>query len=660
MQFIQKAKAVVLLFALLCLPIHTATKTMTMTPPSKDADVLTNTNDDSLAASASASLEQKPSDTTREEERREDVETKTEGIMGTPQGKGLKVLFLSSDTGGGHRASAESLAEQFELLYPGSTYQLLDVASESYLPPYNSIVSHYKHLSAHPSQWKLLYGLTNSRAMERVVDTNIKMMSLVCERSMRKQIQSYEPDVVVSVHPLMTTVPILSCAKISHETGKNLPMFTVVTDLGGAHTTWFANGVEKMFVGSEQIYNLAKKRGKVPDEKLVLVGLPIRHDFAVQAESFGDRMSPEGMAYQRKIRKELELPAFDRKTLLVMGGGEGVGSLSNIVNALYVELVKEGIDAVILVVCGRNEKLQKELEERDWAAVIEKQRNARSHNNKRRGRGLIFSGSMFGDPDCGSSFPSSAGCIEGGTVTNSLRRILSSGALLVNSQSAVYVPSPSNEAAQLEEEEKKAEGEEQEGRSDGQSFFKSNSMGALRISTNDDVPSILGSEASEAVEDELETGSVPDALLSPQSTEVGMTPGVVSVVGLGFVTRMAEYMISADVLVSKAGPGTISEAAALSLPIMLTSFLPGQEENNVDYVVEGGFGAYCHDSDPDAIAEELAVWLQDEKKLTKLSLAAKAKGMPYAARDIVKQIGDSTLKWRELNEKHVVETQKST
>ena len=42
----------------------------------------------------------------------------------------LTILFLSSDTGGGHRASAMSLARQFELLHPGSTYQLLDVVTE--------------------------------------------------------------------------------------------------------------------------------------------------------------------------------------------------------------------------------------------------------------------------------------------------------------------------------------------------------------------------------------------------------------------------------------------------------------------------------------------------------------------------------------------------
>ena len=39
----------------------------------------------------------------------------------------LKILFLSSDTGGGHRASAEALANQFQRLFPGTTYDLLDI-----------------------------------------------------------------------------------------------------------------------------------------------------------------------------------------------------------------------------------------------------------------------------------------------------------------------------------------------------------------------------------------------------------------------------------------------------------------------------------------------------------------------------------------------------
>jgi len=276
---------------------------------------------------------------------------------------GLRVLFLSSDTGGGHRASAESLARQFELMYPGSTYDLLDVMSKDGVPPYNGLVESYKHLSAHPSHWKVVYSISNMKAFTFFFDIQQK---LLCEKAIRKSIMEHNPDVVISVHPLMTNVPIASCAKISEETGRHLPIFTVVTDLGSAHCLWFANGVDKMFIASDKIRALAKSRGDVPDEKLIQIGLPIRHAFAEQAEGLGDRMSKEGRAYQRVIRQCLQLPFYDRKTVLVMGGGEGVGSLSNIVDALYVEFRNKGIDSLILVVCGRNEKLKAELEGRNW------------------------------------------------------------------------------------------------------------------------------------------------------------------------------------------------------------------------------------------------------------------------------------------------------
>ena len=116
-----------------------------------------------------------------------------------------------------------------------------------------------------------------------------------------------------------------------------------------------------------------------------------------------------------------------------------------------------------------------------------------------------------------------------------------------------------------------------------------------------------------------------------------------------------DYMVATDVLVSKAGPGTIAEAAALSLPVMLTSFLPGQEEGNVDYVVEGQFGAYISDQDPQSISEEVASWLTSENKLKELSANAKLRGAPDAAAEIVSAIGESALRWKKINEEHLHE-----
>ncbi|HZC04304.1 MAG TPA: glycosyltransferase [Ktedonobacterales bacterium] len=58
----------------------------------------------------------------------------------------------------------------------------------------------------------------------------------------------------------------------------------------------------------------------------------------------------------------------------------------------------------------------------------------------------------------------------------------------------------------------------------------------------------------------------------------------------GFVHNMPELMRAADLVATKAGPGSISEAMACGLPIVLTGYIPGQEEGNVDYVLSNHIG----------------------------------------------------------------------
>ena len=59
----------------------------------------------------------------------------------------------------------------------------------------------------------------------------------------------------------------------------------------------------------------------------------------------------------------------------------------------------------------------------------------------------------------------------------------------------------------------------------------------------------------------------------------------------GFVQNMPEMMHAADVIVTKAGPGTICEALASGLPLILNRYVPGQEEGNVTYVLENNVGS---------------------------------------------------------------------
>mgnify|MGYP005856897843 CR=1 FL=1 len=60
----------------------------------------------------------------------------------------------------------------------------------------------------------------------------------------------------------------------------------------------------------------------------------------------------------------------------------------------------------------------------------------------------------------------------------------------------------------------------------------------------------------------------------------------------GFVNNIEIMMRAADVLITKAGPGTIAEAAISGLPMILSGAIPFQESPNVDYVVNHHAGVY--------------------------------------------------------------------
>merc|ERR1712083_268027 len=84
-----------------------------------------------------------------------------------------------------------------------------------------------------------------------------------------------------------------------------------------------------------------------------------------------------------------------------------------------------------------------------------------------------------------------------------------------------------------------------------------------------------------------------------------------------------------DCIVTKAGPGTIAEACIRGLPMMLSSFLPGQEAGNVPFVTEGGFGAYS--PRPRVIAKKVCTWLQNPHELEEMSRRAREAAAPTAA-----------------------------
>ena len=76
-----------------------------------------------------------------------------------------------------------------------------------------------------------------------------------------------------------------------------------------------------MYLASEPIKDIAQRRGGVPDEKIVMSGLPIRRDFALQYDALsGDRTTDVGRAHVASVKASLGLDP-NRRMVLVMGGG---------------------------------------------------------------------------------------------------------------------------------------------------------------------------------------------------------------------------------------------------------------------------------------------------------------------------------------------------
>jgi 1,2-diacylglycerol 3-beta-galactosyltransferase len=72
-------------------------------------------------------------------------------------------------------------------------------------------------------------------------------------------------------------------------------------------------------------------------------------------------------------------------------------------------------------------------------------------------------------------------------------------------------------------------------------------------------------------------------------------PWPVPVKVLGFVEDMPNWLAAADLLITKAGPGTLAEATCAGLPVIITGHIPGQEDGNVTWLEQHGAGIYARE-----------------------------------------------------------------
>ncbi len=260
------------------------------------------------------------------------------------QSKKPHILFLFSDTGGGHRSAAEAIIEAIQLEYGDAvTTEMLDFFKSKVPLPLNKLPDWYPDMVKAPQLWGLSFKMSDGRRRARAITTS---MWPYVGRAARRLVKEHPADLIVTVHPLATTVFLKAL-------GRNHPPFiTVVTDMVTTHALWYDQRSDLILVPTES----ARQRAlayEMSSDQLRVVGQPVAERHCVPAGN------------KEILRKKLGWEQ-DKTVILLVGGGEGMGPLGKTAR----EIAASGLDVALAIVCGRNQRLETHLKAVDWPVPV--------------------------------------------------------------------------------------------------------------------------------------------------------------------------------------------------------------------------------------------------------------------------------------------------
>jgi 1,2-diacylglycerol 3-beta-galactosyltransferase len=256
------------------------------------------------------------------------------------------VVFLFSDTGGGHRSAAEAIIEALDLEFPHKfTHEMVDFFLDYSPPPLNLAGPVYPAWSKMDTLWKISFDESDDTDRMRVL---YSMLWPYIRLALYKLLREHPCEMFVSVHPLIN-IPLLRAMR---RKGIYKPYLIVVTDLISTHAAWFASEATEIIIPTQQVIRNAL-RANVTPEQLKIIGLPVADRFC---RPVGDK---------KVVKAKLGWPQ-DKPVILLVGGGEGMGPLEDISK----EIDNSKLDAALVVITGRNKKLKQKLENMKWSMPV--------------------------------------------------------------------------------------------------------------------------------------------------------------------------------------------------------------------------------------------------------------------------------------------------
>ena len=247
------------------------------------------------------------------------------------ESKPRQVLIISADIGEGHDLPARAVFREFRDEDPDALISIV-----SGLPAMGLILTKLlRENSAFMFRWvpwwfDFQYRLFMSFAPTRWLAKTL--LTALGRRGLMRLIRAHDPDVIVSTYPGVTAV----LGELRRRGRLGVPCYSSTTDLAGLHF-WAHPGIDLHFITHPES---AEEVERIAGPGSVRWAKPPTSPSFLAARSRAD------------ARRALGLPA-EGKVISVSGGGWGVGDLLGATRAAL-----EVPDAIVLCLCGRNDKLR--------------------------------------------------------------------------------------------------------------------------------------------------------------------------------------------------------------------------------------------------------------------------------------------------------------
>ena len=246
----------------------------------------------------------------------------------------MKVLIFYAPFGGGHLSCAQAIKISLLENNPNLDVKILDATAGSGFFGNFSIKAYRLAAGSLNTLWSTFYYWTK-------FSLPLQFMNWVLNKSLSKNLKNVisieKPDFVVTTYFAGDVLD-----KVVKSLDLDITIKTLIADPFTFHPVWLINKNQEIAVMSSEAYETAMKRG-YPRENIHLINPITKSEFLV----------PHSKTRVEEIKSELNLTR--PKTILIIGGGEGLKNSSKILN----ELISSKVDANIITVCGRNQSAEK-------------------------------------------------------------------------------------------------------------------------------------------------------------------------------------------------------------------------------------------------------------------------------------------------------------